>query len=165
LDVDRVKKNLLQVLPQHAADLAHKGACAEAVRVAERMLEVDPTSDVALYNAACIYSLCLNQVGKDANTEAAVATDAYARRAMELLRQLKAGGFFEKSEYQEYLHQDSDLDALRARPEFQELLGTESEFKTLNLNSVIIQPSDVKVSGKALANGLTKQDRNQNTGG
>jgi serine/threonine-protein kinase len=70
-------------------------------------------SDV-LYNAACVYALAARASAKDPRR-----ADAYATRAVALLRQTAARGFPQGAD----LHQDTDLESLRSRADFKKLLG------------------------------------------
>jgi serine/threonine-protein kinase len=72
---------------------------------------------LALYNLACACALAAGSV----KAEAARA-DRYAGRAMTLLRRSQAEGFFKSDYGRGLLKTDTDLDALRRRPEFRELL-------------------------------------------
>jgi non-specific serine/threonine protein kinase/serine/threonine-protein kinase len=63
-----------------------------------------------LYNFACIYAV--------ASAKDQARQDEYARRAMDLLRQAVQAGYQDVA----HLQQDTDLDPLRPRDDFQELL-------------------------------------------
>jgi serine/threonine-protein kinase len=95
---------------------------APAAQAAEEVARQFPRDARALYNAACILARCLPLAGQDAKLPEAQrppAVQAYAERALALLRQAVAQGFKDVA----HLKEDHDLDALRQRQEFQKLLA------------------------------------------
>jgi len=84
----------------------------KAVQAAELLAEWATLSN-DVYNAACAYSLCIPLV------ESKETRGQYAKRAVQLLRQAAAKGFNEVEKYR----QDSDLDALRQHPDFNNFLA------------------------------------------
>jgi serine/threonine protein kinase/Tfp pilus assembly protein PilF len=90
---------------------------AKAVAEAEALLQGDPLPPYLLYDAACVYALASGRV-----RDAAV-TDKYAARALALLRQVQQTGWFDDPAQVEHLKQDTDLEPLRSRADFQKLLA------------------------------------------
>jgi serine/threonine-protein kinase len=96
------------------------GQPAEAVAAAEEVLKLGNPDRHTRYNAACVYSLAVAQAMKQAppNTSS-LRAERYARRAVALLRQAVQQGFQDVG----HIKKDSDLDALRGRDEFKQLLA------------------------------------------
>jgi tetratricopeptide (TPR) repeat protein len=99
-----------------ASTRARLGDHEQATREAAEIVAVKGLSPGVRYDVACVYA-----VSAGAAKDAAQA-DAYAGRAIELLRQTAASGFFSDKARREHLRQDPDLHALRSRPAFQQLL-------------------------------------------
>jgi serine/threonine protein kinase len=70
--------------------------------------------DHLLYNVACLYSV--------ASEKRTTETNRYATKAVEILNQLTRSGYFKQVERVRHLGLDTDLDPLRKRSDFQELL-------------------------------------------
>jgi serine/threonine-protein kinase len=100
--------------------LAHAGQHPEAVAAAEEALQSGNAAAVTRYAAACVYALAAGQAAKDAppNTNSPRA-EQYARRAVALLRQAVQQGYKDAA----HMKNDADLDGLRQRPDFQQLLA------------------------------------------
>jgi serine/threonine-protein kinase len=94
---------------QRAVSLARAGDHAQAFSEANALAEVTDVNALTLYNAACVCSLASAAVKND---------DRYAARAVELLRQAVAKGYKDV----EHLKKDPDLDSLRGRDDFKQLL-------------------------------------------
>jgi serine/threonine-protein kinase len=110
---------------QRAGALARMGRHAQAVAEAERLASRPAAAPGVLYNVACVYALAAGAVPGDAElaeAERARLAERYAVRAVELLTQLHAAGFFKSRSMVEHLHQDRDLDALRSRADLGRLL-------------------------------------------
>jgi eukaryotic-like serine/threonine-protein kinase len=91
--------------------LARAGLPAKAASEAEELLHVGKLDAWQLYDAACVFGLCAG--GQPA------AREQHAARAIELLRQAVAKGYKNVA----HMKKDSDLDALRGRADFQQLLA------------------------------------------
>ena len=79
-----------------------------------------------LYNLACVYSLAATATRKDAALTPAdrhQMAEQYAARAVELLANAHAVGYFTVATKLDRLKQDRDLEALRGRADFQQLLS------------------------------------------
>jgi serine/threonine-protein kinase len=100
----------------------HKTAVADVQEVAD-----EPTlSGVVLYDLACVFALCSAAARKDAalpEAEREKVGEAYAVRAVALLKQAAATGYFNEPARVAHAHGDPDLDALRMRADFQHLLA------------------------------------------
>ena len=80
----------------------------------------------AYYDFACIYALAAAAAQKDAKllpAEREQWGEHHAVRAVELLVQAQAAGFFKDPRQIEHLKQDSDLDSLRTCADYQKLLS------------------------------------------
>jgi serine/threonine-protein kinase len=91
---------------------AHLGEHKEATQEAKEVAQASTSMDT-LYAAACVFALSTAAV--QGNAEKA---EEYAGQAVQLLRQAVAKGF----KNVEHMKKDSDLEPLRSRPDFQELL-------------------------------------------
>jgi serine/threonine protein kinase len=98
---------------ERACTLAHLGKHVKATTEAEELAGKKQASGNLLYNAACVYGLSAAAVKDDIPLR-----ERYAARAVELLRQATQKGYRDL----DHMKRDSDLDALRARRDFQELL-------------------------------------------
>jgi serine/threonine-protein kinase len=104
-----------------ATALAGLGEHTQAAATAEQLARLgwEPADDT--YSAACALALCVPLAEKDdrlAATERKERVGVYAERALALLREAVVKGYKDF----DHLKKDTDLDPLRARPEFQELL-------------------------------------------
>jgi tetratricopeptide (TPR) repeat protein len=92
------------------------------IRKAERIVERSPdVRPLTLYNLACAYAQCGAggpEGGRDLDAAGRSAGGAYADRAMELLRRAVAAGYANVA----LIRRDLDLDPLRTRLDFRELL-------------------------------------------
>src|SRR5205085_11428573 len=114
-----------------AITLIHLGDYARAAAEAGELARLKLPPD-ACYDLACVWSLCIPAAKKDAKLTPADRdrlTEEYAARAVELLRQARAGGFFRPAENVDLLKQDPDLDPVRSRDDFKAFVG-EVEGKT-----------------------------------
>ena len=97
---------------------------AAAAESAAKMKERAGDKAELLYNAACAYALCAG-VAEQAKREVADAvpetpgSEKLTEEALALLKQAVAQGFKNAA----HMKQDKDLDALRARADFQKLLA------------------------------------------
>jgi hypothetical protein len=106
---------------ERAVVLARAGDHGRAAAEAATLAEKGSVKDEGLYNAGCAYSLCIPAVRKDAKLTAAEREDKahrYADRAMELLTRVRAAPFMTA----DFL-KDADLDPVRSRPDFQQLVA------------------------------------------
>jgi serine/threonine-protein kinase len=93
---------------QRAVSLARAGEHEPALRQAEELLRQEKLAATTLYDLACVHALCA----------AASKQEEPAARAVELLRQAVAKGYKDVAR----LKKDSDLDSLRPRDDFRQLL-------------------------------------------
>ena len=101
----------------------HAAAVAEATEVAGQL----GVSGKACYNLVCVYTLSATAVGRDARLspeERRNRREAYEARAVELLAQVRASGFFKNPAYRDQWRNDPDLNPLRARQDFKQLFST-----------------------------------------
>jgi tetratricopeptide (TPR) repeat protein len=94
---------------------ARAGDCTRATAEADEVLRSKDVSPLLIYSAACVYALAA------ARTPSPLG-ERYALRAVALLRRARASGFFQPPDRQALLDTDRDLDALRRRADFRELL-------------------------------------------
>jgi hypothetical protein len=79
-----------------------------------------------LCNAACVFALCSAAAGADkalAPGKRDKTVERHAARAVALLAKAEAAGFFAGPANRDHLQKDSDLQALRAREDFQKWLA------------------------------------------
>jgi tetratricopeptide (TPR) repeat protein len=104
-----------------AGTRASLGEHARATSDTEAVLKEKDLTPINLYDAVCVYALASAAVRKDekrTETDRTVLADEYATRAVALLRQAVAKGYRDLNN----IKTDSDVDALRSRPDFQKLL-------------------------------------------
>jgi tetratricopeptide (TPR) repeat protein/serine/threonine protein kinase len=121
----------LELRPDYPLALLERGSCwarqgryRDAVTAADQAVAPVQANltKVDLYNAACIYSLASAQASKDeSQPDRDMLAEQYADRAVELLRQAVGQGWTEPHDV-EHLQTDTDLDAIREHPGFQQLL-------------------------------------------
>jgi tetratricopeptide (TPR) repeat protein len=117
-------RNHLAVLTAAHAALLEQD---DAVRTAETCRDLGWNAPVDAYDAACGLSLCVPAVAKHDKlnaTQRQAAAQFYADAAMQLLREAVSKGYKDLPN----LKKDTDLDPLRQRPDFQQLI-TELEGK------------------------------------
>ncbi len=110
---------------RRAVTLAQMGRHVSAMDSVNELASRSSLSAVNLYNLACICSLCSAAVRRDIQLNKAEQhqkADQYATRAIDFLKQAKAAGFFKLATAMEEMRKDKDLDALRQRRDFQELM-------------------------------------------
>jgi WD40 repeat protein/serine/threonine protein kinase len=93
--------------------VAQYGRPEDAARAADALAARSPRDATMLYNCACVHALAAGACAGDAPT-----TDRHAGRAVALLQQAVTAGYTDA----ETLHKDPDLDALRRRADFEQLL-------------------------------------------
>jgi serine/threonine-protein kinase len=102
---------------QRAACLAHSGEHARAVAEVNALIGGKDVSGPILYGAARVCALAAASVKDDAQL-----TEQYAGRSVALLRQAQKAGFFKEPASLAHMKKDNDLRALRARPDYRDLL-------------------------------------------
>jgi tetratricopeptide (TPR) repeat protein len=101
---------------QLSLSLSRAGQHARATATAQELLRAGNVENGTLYNAACVYA----RAARGAPPQTGSPHDEqYADRAVELLRQAVQQGWKDVA----HIKQDSDLDGLRQRPDFQQLLA------------------------------------------
>ncbi|HEV3122833.1 MAG TPA: hypothetical protein VGY53_13055, partial [Isosphaeraceae bacterium] len=113
-------KLLPDLLGLRATKLAQQGRLAEVAQAGAKLRDLEPKTNVNLYNAACAYSLCAALLAKDkhALTKPEQAErEKYVSLALDCLREAIAAGFNNFN----HMRQDSDLAPLRGLPEFENL--------------------------------------------
>jgi hypothetical protein len=110
---------------QRALTLAHLGNHSQAVAEADDLAQGKDLRGDTLYDLACVYAVSSAAAQKDASLPHADRERLAERRAgqaVELLAKAQATGYFKERARVEHLKQDTDLDALRARPDYQKLV-------------------------------------------
>jgi tetratricopeptide (TPR) repeat protein len=102
---------------QRAVCLVHAGEHLRAVAEANALTEGKDVPGPTLYDAACVFALAASNVNDDAKV-----SEQYAGRAVALLRQAQKAGFFKQPANIAHMKKDDDLRALRARPDYRDLL-------------------------------------------
>jgi serine/threonine protein kinase/tetratricopeptide (TPR) repeat protein len=100
-----------------AHDLAHTADRAQALTAANELAGRDDLSAEALYALACVFALAV------AKADDPRSQDAHAERAVALLARAHAAGMFKTPAQREGVAKDPDFGVLRAREDFQRLLG------------------------------------------
>jgi serine/threonine protein kinase len=128
-DLDRLlelaggeKSDSLRLL--RAVILARMGQHGSAMTEADKLFGEASMSPNMLYDLACLCSLCSAAIRRHTGISKAQQdsqAEQYAVRAVELLKKARAAGFFTPAAIEE-MRKDKDLDVLRQRPDFQELL-------------------------------------------
>jgi tetratricopeptide (TPR) repeat protein len=112
--------------------LAHQGEHSRAAAAASAGAANAAHLPYHFYELACVYSLAAGAASKDkklAEAERKKQAAAYAARAMEWLRKAHRDGLFKTPALRKKLKNDTDLDALRKRADFQKLLKELDEKK------------------------------------
>ncbi len=140
---------------------AKLGRDREAVADVESSLTMSPDDSVR-WRCARAYALCAGQVAGRSQEDAVGEgnlVDQYARRSIELLREMADHGYFEPGTNLVSFLSD-DLDALRERTEFRELMEScaapliadpslaRSTFEKLVLFEVLLQRAEVAKAGE-----------------
>jgi tetratricopeptide (TPR) repeat protein len=101
---------------------AQLGRHREAAEDAEKALKLQPGGETTWY-AARTYGRCVRAVQADTGaSDRTTLADRYGNRAIELLRAALRDGFARRASEREILRAGADLDAIRNRPDFAELL-------------------------------------------
>ncbi len=108
----------LQQLSVPALRLARAGNHVRAAAAAAALVTGPNAHPEMDYNGACVYAICAAKVkGSDS-----IAAEGYALQAMGLLQKANTSGFFKDPKQLKQLQKDRDLDVLRDRPDFKQLL-------------------------------------------
>jgi serine/threonine protein kinase len=116
------RNNLLNARIDRAAMLAGRGDHARATAEAEALAGLGGLNSTNVYNVGCVFSRAAGAADHDtklSSTDRARLKARYADQAMEYLRQAVAKGWHNPDQAKN----DSDLDPLRARKDFQKLLA------------------------------------------
>jgi tetratricopeptide (TPR) repeat protein len=104
--------------------LARLGEHVQATSEIEALVADGHVQGSNLYIFSYVYSVCSAAAAKDDRLPTAERdrlADMYGRRAVELLRQCQATGYFKNPDRLARMKTNKDLDAIRARPDFQRL--------------------------------------------
>ena len=96
--------------------LGDPAGCRTTAEMWEKLNRTDADS---LYNAACFWSVTAGVQAKTSDADAARLAQEDADRAMQWLQQAVAAGY----QHAAYMKQDTDLEPLREREDFKQLLG------------------------------------------
>ncbi len=106
--------------------LARMGKHTKATEELEEWAGKSKLTARDFYDAACVYSLSVLAVRKDAGlaqTDRDQLSEGYATRAVGLLEKAQKDGYFNRAGRVERLKKDPDLDPLRSREDFRKLLN------------------------------------------
>jgi tetratricopeptide (TPR) repeat protein len=107
----------------------------ELVRQGPHIAEFRSRLAVSLYNLACVHALSSEAARADTRLSKAEQDDrseTYAASAIKLLRQCEHAGFFRTPAQIDLLQKDRDLDPLRSRADFKDLLRKVEEKRPQN---------------------------------
>jgi serine/threonine-protein kinase len=107
-----------------ALALAHTGQHDRAMAEVQDLAQDKALTPTDLYNLACAAALAADSARQDGRLSPPTReklAEQNALRAVELLKQAHAAGFFKDPAHVELLKTDKDLDPLRARADFQQL--------------------------------------------
>jgi eukaryotic-like serine/threonine-protein kinase len=141
LSADQPEIRMRLYRPSPLADL---GEHVRATTEMETLLAEGQAQPLDLYNFGYIYSRCSAVAAKDARllpAEREKLADQYGRRAVELLRQAQAAGYFRDAGRLARMKQNKDLDAIRDRDDFKRLVA---ELEAIQKGSVTNQRSEKK---------------------
>ena len=128
---------LIDLLPQSLEQLrtryglrrsltrALAGRHSEAVAEMETLMKSQGTSAVDRYNIVCVFAIAVRTASADGDLPEAdrkTLSEKYAVRAVKLLAALRDRSFFNDPKTRQLLEGDADLDSLRLRADFQEVL-------------------------------------------
>jgi hypothetical protein len=118
----RTEKALLDARILRASALAGRGDHVQAAKEALAVARKENLNSMNLYNLACTLLRASTAADRDTNLSPADRTRLkaqYADQAMDFLRQAAAKGWRNL----DVIKKDTDIDALRAREDFQKLLA------------------------------------------
>jgi tetratricopeptide (TPR) repeat protein len=110
---------------------ASVGDYVNAAILGERIAQLKVPDDqpdargLNLYNAACLFSVVSGAAAKDENlpeADRATLADKHAARALALLKEDRTLGYFKDPEILAHMKKDPDLDPLRDRDDFKQLV-------------------------------------------
>jgi tetratricopeptide (TPR) repeat protein len=105
---------------RRSSSLARAGQHAQATAAVEDLLRRGNADSGTLYDAARVYALAAAQAAKQTwPSTSSLRAEQYARRSLALLRQAVQKGYKDVA----HMKKDTDLDSLRQRPDFQQLLA------------------------------------------
>ena len=140
--------------------LARRRQHFHAKSTADLLAAIEPTSGENLYFAAEGYALCVSGM-KPATPEAMLSADdvalqeRYVERALELLKRAQDFGYFNTTERSMQLENNPNLDALRPREDFKELIDGlwvhDNDGEELGLNGTL-ERAGGEVAGGATHN-------------
>ncbi|HEY6562859.1 MAG TPA: serine/threonine-protein kinase, partial [Pirellulaceae bacterium] len=125
-----------------ALTLARMGAPARAVAQAEAMAEGMELAGVDLFNLACVYAVSMAALPVDAPPP---VKEQYGNRAVELLEQAHASGWFRDPSAIDLVRADRDLEPIRSRSDYRSLMGHLEQA----MDSVGPEPGDSKAADQA----------------
>ena len=108
--------------------LARLGEHARGAADADYVAAADGVPPEAMYQTACVYSLCAAAAGADAKLsppEREQLVETYSTRAVALLRRAVDSGYSNVA----HMEHDPDLDAVRRREDFKKLMATPATTK------------------------------------
>jgi tetratricopeptide (TPR) repeat protein len=123
LSADQPEIRMRLYRPSPLADL---GEHVRATTEMETLLAEGQAQPLDLYRFGYLYSRCSAVAAKDARllpAEREKLADQYGRRAVELLRQAQAGGYFRDAGHRVRLKEQKDLDTIRDREDFKRLVA------------------------------------------
>jgi hypothetical protein len=106
--------------------LAYLGEHAQAAAEMETLLTEGKVQPVSLYVFAYAYSACSAAAANDARlpqAEREPLADRYGHRAVEMLRQAQARGYFRDPDRLARMKENTDFDAVRGRDDFKGLVA------------------------------------------
>ena len=116
------EEELPALLSLRGAKFSQVGRLEEAAQAANKLCEYDSATSNQLYNAACILALATASIDPAIEDDASEAKQqqrtAWIEQSLAALKRSIEAGFDDF----EHIRNDSDLDAIRETPEFQELL-------------------------------------------
>jgi non-specific serine/threonine protein kinase/serine/threonine-protein kinase len=126
VDLAKAYNNIGRGLQQASEPVEALRSFQRAVDLLESLPRIDPRNR---YNLACTVALCIPLIGAKNGTQGSLEAEAlsngdrsrrkhYGDRAMEVLRRAARDGILNP----EILHSDLDLNPIRDRPDFQELI-------------------------------------------
>ena len=101
-----------------AMGLVRAGEIVRAAEAADELLATPRLPPGIIYDGACLFALAAAGVQDDA-----ALRERHAVRAVELLAQAQAQGYFRQAGQVEHLKKDDDLTTLRERDDFRKLLA------------------------------------------
>jgi tetratricopeptide (TPR) repeat protein len=108
-----------------ASAIARTGDHVRALAEARAAAGQSPPGNSALINRACVHAQCAAAIGRDGRltpAERAEQGGRCAARAVALLEKIRLAGYFKDPNALDNLRTDADLDPLRGRADFQQLV-------------------------------------------